>query len=90
MDWGNIVIGGVAIAPLIVALIEWLKNQGLPSQYAAWLCGGLAVVAYVVSAILIPMYPDLAQYAQWVVGALVVFLTSTGVYQLTKPTTKQN
>lgn len=86
MEQINIIIGGVAVMPLIVALIEWLKGQGMDVKFAPWICGALAVVAYVVSAILIPMYPQVAVYAQWVVGALSVFLAATVGYQvLVKP-----
>jgi len=85
MDWSDIVVGGVAIAPLIVALIELLKGFGLPVKFAPALCGVLAVGAYVVSAVVIPAYPEVAVYAQWIVGALLVFLTATGAYQIVKP-----
>lgn len=85
IDWSAIIIGGVAVAPLIVALIEVLKNHyGLDIKYAPALCGILSIVAYVVSAIIIPAYPEVSRYAQWVVGALVVFLTATGAYKVSK------
>lgn len=84
MDWVDVVFGGVAAAPVIVALVEFLKAKGMAVDYAPYVCGGLAVVAFVASYFLIPAYPFLAEYAKAIVGALTVFLTATGYYKVTK------
>ena len=73
----ELIIGGIALAPIIVALIELAKSLGLPSKYAPFLNAALSVVAYV-GVYLLGVYPG---YTDWVVIALnilLIFLSGAG------------
>lgn len=42
-----IVIGGVAVGPIVSFLVQLLKRFGLPDGYAGWVSMALSVLAYV-------------------------------------------
>lgn len=86
MDLANLpdlVIGGVALAPLIVAIVAQAKKLGLPIDYAPYLTGLLSVGGYF-AVKLIEIYPWLAQGAEWAATAVVIFMVTSGFYQLQK------
>jgi hypothetical protein len=83
-DLQDILIGGMAIAPLVVALVALAKQLGMDTKYAPWLNGGLSVVLWLAATVAIPAYPVVGDIAKVIVGALVVFLGASGVYQFGK------
>ena len=79
----ELVIGGIALAPIIVALIELAKRLGLPSGYAPYLNAVLSVIAYV-AVYYLGLYPG---YTDWVViglNILLIFLSGAGLYTTVK------
>jgi hypothetical protein len=79
----DLTIGGVAIAPLIVGLVNLAKRAGLPASYAPYLNGVLAVAGYLLVQY-IAAHPDLLQTAQIVAVSVLIFLTASGMHQLGK------
>lgn len=79
----GIMVGGIALAPLVVGLVALAKKIGLPEQYAPWANGALAVVA-VVGAQFMELYPDYTQYFVMAATAVMTFLSASGVYQFGK------
>lgn len=83
-DLNSIFVGGFAIAPFVVALVALSKQVGLPVKYAPYLSGGLSMVLWLAAVYLLPMYPVAEPFANAVVGAVVVFLSASGIYQFSK------
>jgi len=83
----GIVIGGIAIAPLVVGLVALAKRLGLPDQYAPWANGSLAVLA-VIAAKVLELYPQYTEYFTIVATAVMVFLSASGVYQFSRTAKK--
>ena len=81
----GIMIGGIALAPLVVGLVALAKKIGLPDEYAPWANGGLVVVA-VVGAKMMELYPQYTDYFVLAATAVMVFLSASGVYQFSKTT----
>lgn len=82
MDFANISLGGVALAPVIVAIIELLKRTGIvKDDWAAWVNAGLSVAAYF-AVWYVGQYPESLSVASVIINALVVFLTGAGVYHV--------
>ena len=79
----ELIIGGIALAPVIVALVELAKKLGLPSEYAPLANGALSVVALVVI-VLLADNPEWQTLATVVVNALVLFLSGAGLYTTVK------
>lgn len=80
-------IGLVALPPLIVAVVELVKQLGLPSKYAPWLNGILTVIGYV----LVrwgERQPELVPQIESVLIGIVVFLTAAGLYDRGQATVK--
>jgi membrane protein implicated in regulation of membrane protease activity len=80
----NLLIGGVPIAALVVGLVSLAKQAGLPGKYAPWLNGALAALGFLIASWLLPTYPALVPYFEMATGAIVVFLTASGIYQFGK------
>ena len=72
-------IGAIALAPIIVGLVEVFKALGLDVKYAPWLTGGLALLAYA-AVVLVEQRPDLLQPMVYALNAVIVFLVATGFY----------
>ena len=85
MEYVDLTIGGIALVPLIVALVEIAKQIGLETKYAPWLIGFLSVVGYVLVEG-IKMYPQYENYVIMALTMLLVFLSSTGFYTVAKNT----
>lgn len=64
----NIVIGGVAVGPIISFVVQLLKRFGLPDGYAGWVSLGLSVLAYA----LLLLTKQVPQIEGSVVGVLQV------------------
>lgn len=72
-------VGTILLAPVIVGLVEMAKKLGLPSKYAPWLNGGLAVLGYGL-VVLTELVPGSLEFASYGLNALVVFLLGAGLY----------
>lgn len=80
---GDIYIGSIAIAPLIVALVQVAKGFGFPAKYAPWLNATLTVLFYVLVLVL-EANPQLTQPVTIALNLLVTFLTAAGIYDIGK------
>ena len=80
----GIMIGGIAIAPLVVALVALAKKIGLPDEYAPYANGGLAVVLWLVATQVVGMNPVVDEVVKVVAAAVVIFLSASGVHQFGK------
>ena len=79
----ELVIGGIALPPIIAGLIQLAKKLGLPDGYAPVANLILQVVGYG-AMMLLGIYPE---YLDWVVFGLKVavgFLTAAGFYTTVK------
>jgi len=79
----ELTIGAVALAPVIVALIQIAKMFGLPARYAPLANAILSVIAYLVVTVYLASRPEAMQAATVAINALVIFLTAAGVYTTT-------
>jgi len=75
----ELAIGGIALAGVIVAIIQVAKRLGLPSHLAPWLNGGLSVLFYAL-VVVVAQKPDLLQPVTLGLNALVIFLAAAGFY----------
>ncbi len=80
-------IGAVALAPIIVGLVEVAKALGLDVKYAPWLTGLLSLVAYA-GVVAVQQRPELLQPMIYALNALIIFLVSTGFYNRAHSVTK--
>jgi uncharacterized membrane protein YccF (DUF307 family) len=81
-------IGAIALAPVIVAIIEVVKALGLPVKYAPWVSGALSVLGYAL-VIVVQRDPSLLEPIGYVLNALVIFLVATGFYNRAQATVKR-
>ena len=72
-------IGAIALAPIIVGLVEVAKALGLNVKYAPWLTGLLSLVAYG-GVVAVQQNPALLQPLIYALNAVIIFLVSTGFY----------
>ncbi len=72
-------IGAVALAPIVVGLVEVAKALGLKVEYAPWLTGLLSLLAYA-AVVAVQQKPDLLQPMIYALNALIIFLVATGFY----------
>jgi len=72
-------IAGVALAPVIVALVQGAKALGLPSKYAPLLNAALSVAVFA-AVVYLSQNPQYETVASYVVNALVIFLSGAGLY----------
>lgn len=84
----ELVIGGVALAPIIVIAIELLKKAGMPSEYAPYANGALTVLAYA-GVMLLQRNPEYLEPATIAVNLVVAFLTAAGLYHEAKKLLKR-
>ncbi len=79
----DISIGSIAIAPLIVALVQVAKGLGFPTKYAPWLNAVLTVLFYVLRQ-LVEAHPQMQPPVTIALNLLVTFLTAAGIYDIGK------
>src|SRR5512136_3056445 len=72
-------IGAIALAPVIVGLVEVAKAFGMDVKYAPWLTGVLSLIAYG-GVVAVQQMPELLQPLTYALNALIIFLVSTGSY----------
>ena len=79
----ELIIAGIALAPIIAALVELAKKVGLPSNYAPILNAVLSALAYVGLTVL-DIYPGYTDIVVVVLQVLMIFLSAAGVYTTAK------
>ena len=84
----ELVIGSVALAPVIVIIIELLKKAGMPVAAAPYVNGVLTVLAYA-GVMLLKANPDYLDAATIAVNLVVAFLTAAGLYHEAKSAVKK-
>lgn len=84
---GDIYIGSIALAPLIVALVQIAKGLGFPTKYAPWLNATLTVLFYALM-LIVEANPQLTQPVTIALNLLVTFLTAAGIYDIGKNITQ--
>jgi len=72
-------ISGIAMVPVIVALVQLARVFGLSKEYA-WLANALLSVLVYILIVLIQGNPALAEPVNIVLNGLVIFLASAGFY----------
>ena len=77
----DITIGSIAVAPLIVALIEVAKAVGFPPRYAPWLNAVLTTIAYAVM-LWLQVNPQFEQPITVALNLLLTFLVAAGIYDI--------
>lgn len=79
MPTPDLTIGGIALVPIVVALVKLATAMGLSKDYAPLLTGGLTVVAYILLRLVEFGYlPESGMVL--VLEPLVLFLMQTGFY----------
>ena len=78
-----LILEGVALAPIIAALIEVAKTLGLDVKYAPWFNAALSVLGFA-AIIYVQQNPALAEPLVIALNALVIFLTTAGFYDRAK------
>jgi predicted neutral ceramidase superfamily lipid hydrolase len=76
----ELMLGTVALAPIIVALVQVFKALGVPSKYAPWFNAALSVLAYALI-VAVERDPMLAEPVNILLNALVIFLSAAGLYE---------
>lgn len=80
-----LVVGGLALPPIIVAVVELAKRLGMPTKYAPYLNGLLSLLGYG-AVILTQLKPETTSLVTYVLGGLVVFLMGAGIYDRAQAT----
>ena len=80
----DLTLYGIAMAPVIAAVVELAKRVfGMPTKYAPLLAAALAV-----GVLWFGQYqaqnPEVVQSAQFWLGALILFLSTSGFYSVAK------
>lgn len=76
---GDIIVFGVPGAVIIVALVELAKKYGLAAKWTVLLAVGLGVALAVIVQ-LAAIHPQVAVWAQVVLGGLLCGLAASGLY----------
>jgi len=76
---GELIVFGVPGAAIIVALVELAKRYGLNTRWAVLLAVGLGIALAVVVH-LAQVQPQVAVWAQVVLGGLLLGLSASGLY----------
>jgi 4-amino-4-deoxy-L-arabinose transferase-like glycosyltransferase len=79
----ELVIAGIPMAAVIVALVELMKAQGLPSRYAAPVAVGLGVL-FAVCAKVAAGNPEFASWVEAILVGILAGLSASGLYSGTR------
>lgn len=79
----DLVIGGIALAPLIVAIVAVATHLKMPKEYAPWLNAALSVAAFGF-VVFLSESPEYVTLAGYIINALVIFLSAAGFYTTVK------
>ena len=82
-------IGGIALSPVIVAIVELMKQYKIiKAEWAIWANAILSVAAYIL-VWYTGAHPESITIISTILNALIVFLTGVGVYHIAgKPAAK--
>ncbi len=83
----ELTVGTIALAPVIVAVVEGAKKLGLAKVYWPWLTAGLSLAFYALTVFLVQR-PDLLEPATIGLNGLVIFLASAGLFDRSQKTLK--
>jgi uncharacterized membrane protein YccF (DUF307 family) len=83
----ELMLGTVALAPVIAALVQLFKALGVPKEYAPWFNAALSVLAYALI-VAVERDPMLAEPVNVLLNALVIFLSAAGFYETTRHVVK--
>jgi hypothetical protein len=84
----EIILFGVPAAGIIIGLVQLFKHMGMPVGLAPWVAGGLSAAASAI-ALVLEMYPESAPYLEALVGAVLLWLSLTAVYDKGKDLLKE-
>lgn len=84
MDLGQVFIGGISIAPLVVGLVALAKYLGMPVKYAPMVNGVLSAALVTLAVYVLPMYPQITDAVTATVVIIITFLTASGIHQFGK------
>lgn len=86
----ELAIGGIALLPIIVGLVELAKRYGnLPSEHAPILNGALTTAGYALM-FFVMKNPSYEELVVGVLGGIMTFLAGAGFYEmLVKPHIKK-
>jgi len=73
-------IGGIALVPIIVALVEVAKRVGMPHEYAPYLNGLLSVLGMILVQY-VTQSPESEALVVLALQMIVLFLTNAGLYR---------
>jgi uncharacterized membrane protein YccF (DUF307 family) len=76
----ELMLGTVALAPVIAALVQAVKALGVPSKFAPWFNGAFSILAYGVI-IMVKRDPAMAEPVTILLNALVIMLSAAGFYE---------
>jgi peptidoglycan/LPS O-acetylase OafA/YrhL len=76
-------LGTIALAPIIVALVGLAKSLGMPTKYAPWLNGALALVGYGLI-VVVQLVPAALDPTTYLLNAVIIFLSAAGFYDRTQ------
>jgi hypothetical protein len=83
----ELMLGTVALAPLIAALVQVIKALGVKAEYAPWFNAALSVLAYALI-VAVQRDPALAEPVNVLLNALVIFLSAAGFYETVRHAAK--
>jgi hypothetical protein len=79
----ELIIGGIALAPIIAALVQVFKRVGLPSQYAPYANVVLSALA-AIAVLFVSGHPEYLPSVTLALQVLVLFLSTAGFYTTAK------
>jgi len=83
----EVTLGGIALAPIIAALIQLFKRWGMPKHWAP-IANVLLSTLFCVVVLLIlaefPWSPTLESWSIFFLQVLILFLESVGVYETSR------
>jgi len=83
----EVTLGGIALAPIIAALIQLFKRWGMPTRWAPIANIVLSTLACVVVLLILAEFPWSATLEQWAIfflQVLILFLETVGVYETSR------
>ena len=79
IDNTQLMLGGVALMPIIVAVVELFKKFGLPTSWCPWITALLSALCYGL-VVWLGTKPEYLATVQTGLTILVIFLGATGFY----------
>jgi uncharacterized membrane protein YjjP (DUF1212 family) len=80
MDFQDPVVLGISASVLTTLIVQGIKKLGAPDRFGAWYAFGVAAVL-VALGLVMNLYPESTQFITAGIAAVVVWLTSIGIYE---------